>query len=240
VGRDTTDGTKGPKESCPTALIGPDDSRNPERAQLISTTGRLAMTITRHHDHHIPDVDEVVVQHDVVTQGAARRALAAFRLGYGVIFLWAFLDKTFALGFATGRADDGTVARFGDAAWINGGSPTEGFLTFAVPADNPFKETFTDLAGQAWVDWLFMIGLLGIGLALTLGITMRIAAATGALLYLFMYAAFLPLENNPVVDDHLMGAVALVVLGLTLAGDTWGAGRAWARTRLVRSNPVLR
>jgi thiosulfate dehydrogenase [quinone] large subunit len=85
-----------------------------------------------------------------------------------------------------------------------------------------------------------MAGLLGIGLVLIFGFGMRIAAATGALLYLLMYAAVVPLENNPVIDDHVIGAVAVIVLALTLAGDTWGVGKAWARTRLVQRYPVLR
>jgi thiosulfate dehydrogenase [quinone] large subunit len=127
-----------------------------------------------------------------------------------------------------------------DAAWLNGGSPTEGFLMFGVPAHNPFLDTFNSMAGDTWVDWLFMLGLLGIGLALFTGIGMRIAAGAGALLYMLMYVASLPLENNPVVDDHLIGAIVVVVLALTLAGDTWGFGRQWARTNLVRKNPALR
>ena len=61
--------------------------------------------------------------------------------------------------------------RFGDAAWIHGGSPTEGFLTFG--ADGPFKGFYHSIAGAAWADWLFMLGLLGIGLALTFGVGMR-------------------------------------------------------------------
>ena len=36
----------------------------------------------------------------------------------GFIFLWAFLDKSFGLGYATPS----------DNAWIHGGSPTTGFL----------------------------------------------------------------------------------------------------------------
>jgi thiosulfate dehydrogenase [quinone] large subunit len=57
---------------------------------------------------------------------------------------------------------------------------------------------------------------------------------------MLMYAASLPLENNPVVDDHLLGAITVIVLALTLAGDTWGAGKSWARTHLVREYPFLR
>ena len=171
--------------------------------------------------------------------GPLAGALAVLRIGFGLTFLWAFFDKLLALGFATGRnPETDAVDRFGDAAWINGGSPTEGFLTFG--AKGPFKDVFTNMAGQAWVDWLFMIGLLGIGLALTLGIGIRFAATAGALLYVLMWTVVLPPENNPVLDDHLLGAVTLVVLALALAGDTWGLGRWWSRRPVVRSNAYLR
>ena len=191
-------------------------------------------TIQRH-----PKLD-VMVEHDVVTHTAARNALAALRLAFGLTFLWAFFDKLFALGFHTGVDAKGVVDRFGPAAWINGGSPTTGFLKFGVPADNPFKGFYNGMAGQAWADWLFMLGLLGIGLALTLGIGMRLAAAAGALLYALMWSASLPLENNPVIDDHLIGFIAVIVLAVTLSGDTWGLGKVWARSGLVRKHPVLR
>jgi thiosulfate dehydrogenase [quinone] large subunit len=55
-----------------------------------------------------------------------------------------------------------------------------------------------------------------------------------------MWAASLPLENNPVIDDHVIGLVSLIVLAVVLAGDTWGFGQRWARTGLVRRHPVLR
>jgi thiosulfate dehydrogenase (quinone) large subunit len=197
------------------------------------------MTTIRHH-HPIIDADNVLVETDVVTHSAARKGLAVLRIGYGVTFLWAFFDKLLALGFHTGYDQNGVLDRFGPAAWVNGGSPTEGFLSFGVPENNPFKGFFNGLAGHAIVDWLFMLGLLGIGAALLFGVGMRLAAGAGALLYAMMYAAQVPLQNNPVVDDHMIGAIVVVVLALTLAGDTWGAGRQWARTNLVRKNPVLR
>ena len=176
----------------------------------------------------------------------AAKALAVLRIAFGLTFLWAFFDKLLALGFHTGAITNDAGARTGidffakDAAWVNGGSPTEGFLTFGVPAHNPFKGTFNSMAGDPWVDWLFMIGLLGIGLALTFGVGMRVAAAAGALLYLLMWAASLPLDNNPLIDDHILGAITVVVLALTYAGDTWGFGTHWARTKLVREHAFLR
>ena len=199
------------------------------------------MTTTRRH----PELDtagrtDAVVENDVVTSPAARKALAVLRIGFGFTFVWAFFDKLLALGFHTGYDQDGVLDRFGDAAWINGGSPTEGFLAFGVNPDSPFAGFFNGLAGYAIVDWMFMLGLLAIGTALILGIGMRFAAVAGAALYLMMYAAVMVPENNPIFDDHLLGAITVIVLALTLAGDTWGAGKAWAKTRLVRQYGFLR
>ncbi|GAB2756863.1 DoxX family membrane protein [Nocardioides salsibiostraticola] len=172
-----------------------------------------------------------------LTQTAAR-AVAVLRIGFGLTFLWAFFDKLLALGYATGYNQDGVLDRFGDAAWINGGSPTEGFLAFG--ADGPFKGFYNSIAGAAWADTLFMLALLGIGLALTLGAAMRLAAGSGALLYVMMWTVVLPPDNNPVLDDHLLGAVTLVVLALVGAGMTWGLGSRLEKTELVQKYPVLR
>jgi thiosulfate dehydrogenase [quinone] large subunit len=193
------------------------------------------MTILKHH----PSLD-VMVEQDIVTHRSARQGLAALRIGFGLTFLWAFFDKLLALGYHTGVDETGAVDRFGPDAWINGASPTFGFLSFGVPADNPMKDFFNSMAGDAWADWLFMLGLLGIGLALTFGVGIRMAAITGGVLYALMWLASLPLENNPVIDDHLLGVVALTVFALTLAGDTWGFGKRWAKTTLVRRFPVVR
>lgn len=191
------------------------------------------------------------VEDQAVTPYAAR-VLAVLRIAFGLTFLWAFFDKLLALGFATGRSvnpETGaeTVDRFGDAAWIRHlgagsedlvGNPTLGFLKFG--ADGPFKGFYNDIAGQTWTNWLFMLALLGIGLALTLGIGMRIAAISGAILYVMMWTVALPPENNPVLDTHLLGAITIVALAALHAGNTWGFGRGWTQTQLVKNNPFLR
>jgi thiosulfate dehydrogenase [quinone] large subunit len=158
----------------------------------------------------------------------ARYAWAAARISIGWVFLWAFLDKTFGLGFATATED----------AWINGGSPTYGFLNFATEG-KVFHDFFAGLSGPV-ADWLFMTGLLGIGVALLLGIGMRIAAAAGALMLTLMWAAELRLDNNPFMDDHIVYAIVLIGLALAKAGHTLGLGRWWEQTALVRRFPVLR
>jgi len=199
-----------------------------------------------HRQHHITAEGVTTSETEEVRSPGFARALAVLRMAFGFTFLWAFLDKTFALGFGTGAqyAEDGSRAGTDfmaqGAAWLNGGSPTEGFLTFGVPADNPFKDLWTSMAGQAWVDWAFMLGLLGIGVTLLLGVGMRIGTAAGALMYAFMYLASLPLQNNPVVDDHLIGVISMVVLALGAAGTTWGMGHWWNRRKVVQKFPVLR
>ena len=194
------------------------------------------MSVLSRHQHETHSAAAAGDQPRITS--AAAHALAAMRIAFGLTFLWAFLDKTFALGFRTGYDQAGNLDRLGDAAWINGSSPTEGFLAFG--ADGPFREFYNSIAGAAWADWLFMAGLLGIGAALTLGIGMRIATAAGALLYVLMWTVVLPPENHPFLDEHILGALSLVVLGLTYAGNTWGLGRIWSSTRLVKDFPVLK
>ncbi|WP_277210860.1 hypothetical protein [Isoptericola croceus] len=157
----------------------------------------------------------------------AATTFAVLRLLIAFQFLWAFADKTFGLGL-------GTPA---ERAWIAGGSPTEGFLS---NVEGPFAGFFGGLAGVAVIDWLFMLGLLGIGLAFALGIGMRIAAVSGVVLLVMMWMAALPIEVNPFLDDHLIEAVLLIGLAAVAAGDTLGLGRRWAATDLVQRYPILR
>ena len=161
-------------------------------------------------------------------QKVARYAMAAARISLGWVFLWAFLDKTFGLGHETAHAD----------AWIRGGSPTKGFLAFG--AAGPFTDFYHSIAGATWADWLFMAGLLGIGVALLLGVAMRLAAAGGALLLVLMWTVVLPPANNPFMDDHLIYAMLLVILAASGAGTTLGLGSAWGRIPFVRRHGWLR
>jgi thiosulfate dehydrogenase [quinone] large subunit len=157
---------------------------------------------------------------------ATRYVLAALRIVIGWTFLWAFLDKLFGLGYATPEAK----------SWLNGGSPTKGFLSSAT---GPFEGFYHDIAGTGWANWLFMLGLVCIGTAFLLGIGTRVAAVAGAVMYLMMWSVHLPPETNPVVDEHIIGALAIVLLALLAAGDTIGLGRWWKGLPVVQRNPWL-
>jgi thiosulfate dehydrogenase [quinone] large subunit len=175
---------------------------------------------------------------DVRDHRAFRFFAGASRLAIGWIFLWAFLDKLFGLGFATGRdSKSGAVDLLGPDAWVNGGSPTRGFLTFGTKG--PLADFYQGFAGAAWADWLFMIGLAGIGTALLLGIAMRIATVSGVVLLLMMWSAAIWPENNPFMDDHLVYALVLMLLLFARAGRDLGLGRAWERLGIVQRYPVL-
>ena len=164
---------------------------------------------------------------------------ASVRVLMGFVFLWAFLDKTFGFGYATASGK----------GWVDGGSPTEGFLGHV--AVGPMESTFHAWAGAAWADWLFMLGLLGIGLALTAGVALRLAALAGTVMMALMWVAEWPpaqhlsdgsasMSTNPFVDYHLMYAVMLIALAAVSAGDAFGLGRLWARLPLVRDHGWLR
>jgi thiosulfate dehydrogenase [quinone] large subunit len=164
--------------------------------------------------------------------------LVGLRLAIGFEFLWAFLDKTFGLGYSTASKD----------AWIHGGSPTKGFLAGANVG--PFQGFFRSLAGVSAIDWLFMIGLLGIGLALILGVAIRPAAFSGVLMLAMMWAAvWVPAKiaggqpsgsTNPIVDEHIVGIFALIVLAALATWGTGYLGRKWAALPIVAAKPWLR
>jgi thiosulfate dehydrogenase [quinone] large subunit len=167
-----------------------------------------------------------------------RVALNLLRLALGVEFLWAFLDKTFGLGYATPSA----------RAWVHGGSPTKGFLS-GVDA-GPLQSFFNAIAGNPVIDWLFMLALLGIGVALILGVALRIAAVSGTVLLVMMWLASWPLAStvagkptgstNPLIDDHIISALAIIVVGAYAAHSAGYLGRWWSHQPLVRRLPWLR
>ena len=194
-------------------------------------TERTVQTAPHANGHTTPQ------QEPAAPRGA--RVFGLLRITIGSIFLWAFLDKLFALGFTTGRLESGGIDFFGPDAWINGASPTEGFLAFGTKG--PFAEFFQGLAGQAWVDWAFMGGLFLIGTALILGIGMRLAAIGGVTLLMSMYlaSAIWP-EHHPVVDDHVVYSIALIAMAYVGAGRYLGLGRRWEKTALVKRYPVLK
>jgi len=193
------------------------------------------MSTTTYSSEHRTEAES---QESIVTRPLARKVLAVARVVIGFTFLWAFVDKLFGFGFATPSS----------RAWINGGTPAQGFIK---GIDGPFHDVFQIVANPVG-DWLFMAGLLGIGVAMITGAGLRIAAAAGTLLMLFMFLAEWPAattvvdgkvvsgSTNPIVDSHWHEALLLIISAVTLAGDTWGIGKWWGNLGFVKRHRSLR
>ena len=90
----------------------------------------------------MPAIEQLEPAH---TKGL-QRVVGLLRLAMGWTFLWAFIDKLWGLGFATGRdVETGAIVFGGPDAWINGGSPTAGVLGFALKG--PFKGFYETITG---------------------------------------------------------------------------------------------
>ena len=212
---------------------------------------------TTHHSDLSASTSERGWYHGFTMAATTKYWAAVARIAIGFVFLWAFLDKNFGLGYATPS----------EGAWkfaTGDGSPTFGFLTFGVNPEGQFADFFHNLGESAgvmgaegptlypgsWVNWAFMLALLGIGITLILGIFTRIGSIGGAVLLMMMYLAAAPWaqytdeaganqSNNPIADDHLAYAIFLIVLMLFTAERTWGLGKWWESTSLVQRFPWL-
>jgi thiosulfate dehydrogenase [quinone] large subunit len=196
------------------------------------------MTIQRPVTAPIEHPELAQVPGSMITSTAAK-TLAVLRIATGFVFLWAFLDKLFGLHYSTTSAK----------AWVNGGSPTQGFLKSVDVG--PFQSTFHSIAGTWWADTLFMAGLFAVGVALIAGVALRVAAGAGALMMAMMWFAEFPFaqhtsagaasgSTNPLTDYHFIYAVVLIVLAASYAGNTWGLGRVWARLPFVSNHSWTR
>lgn len=172
---------------------------------------------------------------DQIANGPAQKLAGLARILLGFTFLWAFLDKNFGWGYAT---PSGGGWMFGSGT----GNPTAGFLKYGVNPNGPLASFYNGLApasANSAINWLFMLALLGAGVGLVLGIGMRISCIGAVLLLLSMWLAVAPwakyvdkggstvASNNPLLDEHIIYSVVLLMLMFVMAGRYWGLGRWW-------------
>lgn len=166
---------------------------------------------------------------DTTPQSKKPVIAALLRIALGWMFFWAFIDKVWGLGFATTSAK----------SWLNGGSPTYGFLKLG--AKGIFAPLFHAIAGKSVIDWLFMLGLLGIGVALLLGVAIRFASICGIALVVLMWMVVLPPANNPIIDDHTIYALVFVIMAQQpLFFSRLSFYTQWLPSRFVQRLPWLK
>ncbi len=216
------------RPTSPVILDRPTATVVPATTPLNGTSARPAQKPSRENQYALSPRTLVV----------ARFGLLGVRLAIGFEFLWAFFDKTFGLGYSTPTAH----------AWINGGSPTKGFLSGV--ASGPLQGVYNAIAGAPVVDWLFMLGLLGVGAALILGVALRPAAIAGAAMLMLMYVAAWPVatvsagqptgSTNPIIDEHIVNTLALIAVAALAAWSMGAISRRWSALSIVRSHSWLR
>jgi thiosulfate dehydrogenase [quinone] large subunit len=172
-----------------------------------------------------------------VTRGAGI-VLGLLRISLGLLYLWAFVAQGFGIMYS--NSNGAKPPSYGwhfsynsQLGWVSSGfshSPTamyvgstHGPLAF-IPQNLP--------TGLDDFGWMFAIG--GLGIALTLGIAMRIAGWGGFALNVLIWFAGFPPSNNPVIDGtHTIYALLLLLLMFLHAGRYWGLGRWWDRRTLA-------
>ena len=162
-------------------------------------------------------------------KGFEKFLIVLIRISMGWLFLWTFLDKTWGLGFSTQSGE----------GWIDGVSPTRSFL-LSETTESPLAEVFIVLADQTWTDWLFMMGLAFVGLALILGVMIRLAGTIGALMSFLIFLAVIPPVENPIITYHIVFIFVFLFLAAVPCGEWFGLGKKWNNTRLIKGFPFLK
>ncbi|MEX0932858.1 MAG: hypothetical protein WDZ77_02040 [Candidatus Pacearchaeota archaeon] len=153
--------------------------------------------------------------------------LGILRIGFGLVLLWAFFDKLLGLGFGTVRGN----------AWINGISPTKEFLQNET--SGIFINFYYWLSNFAIIDWLFMLGLFGIGISLTFGIANKLGTYLGFTLFILMWAGNLPPTHHPFIEKQLIYAITLLVIFHFKGNEYLGFGKKWKNLKIVKNNKWL-
>jgi thiosulfate dehydrogenase (quinone) large subunit len=179
----------------------------------------------------------------VVVKPAYQWGIAILRIGVGIIFLWAGLEKIMAPEAfdAAGFLQFGTNGSLG---WpFVTGTPAEGAIY------NPTHDFWVALSenesAMTVVNVLVPYGQLGIGIGLILGLLTRFSAAMGTLMMLFFFVAAWDFAFG-IVNQHLTYALVTGFLALIGAGNYFGvdavigeAAPTWIRRWILSGTPLI-
>lgn len=158
----------------------------------------------------------------LVVKESYQLGIAVLRIGVGIIFLWAGLEKLLAPEpfSAAGFLQFGTGGSLG---WpFVSGEPAEG--TVFNPTHDFWAGMATNDGAMSLVNILVPFGQLGIGIGLILGLLTRFSAAMGTLMMLFFFVAAWDFAFG-IVNQHLTYALVTAFLGLIGAGNYYGLDR---------------
>lgn len=174
-----------------------------------------------------------------VTDRFAQVAVAVGRIVIGVIFLWAGLEKLLGSG-----SDGFTAAGFlqfgtnGTLGWpFVSGEVAQGTVF------NPTHDFWASLGANGTimpiVNFLVVVGQIGIGTGLILGLFTRFAAVAGTLMMALFFLAIWDFGHG-IVNEQLLIAVVTSYLGVMAAGRYYGLDSILEKATAVRQAPQLR
>jgi thiosulfate dehydrogenase [quinone] large subunit len=158
-----------------------------------------------------------------VVKESYQLGIAILRIGVGIIFLWAGLEKVMAPEpwSAAGFLQFGTAGSLG---WpFVTGEIAEG--TIFNPTQAFWAGLATNEAVMSVINILVPFGQIGIGIGLILGLLTRFSAAMGTLMMLSFFIAAWDFEFG-IVNQHLTYALVTAFLGLIGAGNYYGLDRS--------------
>lgn len=161
-------------------------------------------------------------------RGRGELVLGILRIVLGFMLIWAFLDKFLGLGMPTTP----------EAAMINGGSPTEYYLSNFV--SGPLEGFYSSLAGNPALDLLLMAGLLLVGAAMILGVASRLSTVGMCVMMALMFSLEMPPDDNPLVDYHIVYILASIVIYYLGGYGALGLDGRWSELSIVKRFPILR
>ncbi len=152
--------------------------------------------------------------------------LALLRITIGWLLLWGFLDKLFGLGYRT--------------PWGEG-------MLFGYHPTEWLKYSSGGILGDFWqgiepnlpMDLLLMAGLLLVGLCLILGVASKIATIATVAFMLCMFSLWMPPQDNPVLDYHIILAVAALAIYYLHGFERYSVYGWYKGLWIVRDHPIL-
>jgi thiosulfate dehydrogenase (quinone) large subunit len=161
------------------------------------------------------------------------RGIAILRMGLGLGFLFAGLDKFFMWASGTPFTATGFLKFATGGVWLN--SDPKAIV-------NPTHSFWVSLAGNVSlmhiIDSMVVFGEIAVGVALILGLATRFAGVCGFLLMAMIYVSGWSFANGPFSEAFYYGLIA-IVLAYTGAG-AYALDTVVAKLAIVQRVPAAK
>lgn len=160
----------------------------------------------------------MAIRSQKLTHGEAGREMELVDKAGERIFPYVLLAIRLAMGYMFTRVGWLLLTQGGWDAWMDVG----GYLPQVV--QGPLAGIMEGMWGNAFAMGLLITGSLVVGLALILGLAVRLAALGGAVMMVCFYLATIPPDSGA-INHYVLSILVLTVLSAAGAGHRWGIDR---------------